>query len=131
MNKLITSLICTAALSITLLGTGYTAEAAGVDGVGDTTRNTGTIRNDANRLHPNGSMINGTTGTGRSNSNILDNNVRTEDNHRVAPLSTTNQNGTYRATSTTSTGNGSNWGWLGLIGLLGLAGMRNRTGERN
>ncbi|MNP75988.1 hypothetical protein D3C76_1731460 [compost metagenome] len=82
-------------------------------------------------MHPNGSMMNGTTGTNRSNYDMLDNRTRAvEDEHRVAPLSTTNRNGTYRATSTTSSGNGSNWGWLGLIGLLGLAGMRNRSGER-
>lgn len=135
MNKLMTSLISTAAISMTLLGSGYIAEAATTP-VDNTTPGTGTVNYDGNRLHSSNSMMNGTTGTSRNNYTPHNYNpaegVRARDMDRIAPLSTTPP-GTYRATSTTGNGDGSrsNWGWLGLLGLLGLIGMRNRTGERS
>ncbi|UQZ32838.1 hypothetical protein C2I18_04245 [Paenibacillus sp. PK3_47] len=160
MNKLITSLACTTVLSMSLLGVGSAAHAAGTGGgMGSAVPDTGATGMNTERTH----MLNGTgngtgngngTGTGigtrvnnmmdrttgtvnRTTDNILggDRNNRTGDNHGVSPLSNNNNNnnnnGRYRATAANNNNDdGMDWGWLGLIGLLGLAGMRNKSSER-
>jgi MYXO-CTERM domain-containing protein len=155
LNKLITSLACGTVLSMSLLGAGNAANAAGTGGgmgsaipdTGATGTRTERIREtngtgshmmngtDTRMMNQQGNtMMNQTTGTMRKGETILKDAVRTGENNTVSPLSTT-PTGRYRATSTTTNNtdndNGSNWGWLGLIGLLGLAGMRSRSGERD
>lgn len=147
MNKLITSLACITMLSMSLMGAGHAAHAAGTGGgmgtaipdTGATGTRTERIRETngtgSNMMNQQGNtMMNQTTGTVRKGETMLKDAVGNGDNSTVSPLSNTTPTGRYRATSTTATtgnGNGSNWGWLGLIGLLGLAGMRSRSGERD
>ncbi|WNS43888.1 WGxxGxxG family protein [Paenibacillus sp. MMS20-IR301] len=144
MNKLITSLACGTVLSVSLLGAGYTASAAGTMGMDGRVPSTNSTTTDS-RMSNMGSMdgrstqmmnsrgntmMNQTTGTMHRNETIMKDKIRTGDNSSVSPLSNSTPTGVYRAQSTTN-GNGSGWGWLGLLGLLGLAGMRNRSGERH
>lgn len=146
MNKLITSLACGTVLSVSLLGAGYTASAAGTTGMGGTApviNSTTTDNRMGNMDNMDGintrdrmmnsrgnTMMNQTTGTMHRNETIMKDKIRTGDNSSVSPLSNSTPTGIYRAQSTTA-GNGSGWGWLGLLGLLGLVGMRSRSGERH
>ncbi|CAH1195799.1 hypothetical protein PAECIP111892_02107 [Paenibacillus auburnensis] len=148
MNKLITSLACGTVLSLSLLGSGYAANAAGTGGGMSTTipdtGTTGTRTEGIREMNGTGThlmnqgnnMMNQTTGSMRKGENMVRDAVTPGDNNRVSPLNNTTQTGRYRATSTTTNANNnddndSNWGWLGLVGLLGLAGMRSRSTERD
>ncbi|WP_052092246.1 WGxxGxxG family protein [Paenibacillus sp. FSL H7-0357] len=157
MKKLITSLACGTVLSISLLGAGNAANAAGTAGMGSAVPDTGmnglktenrtenrtgnTMGNMGTRTgapmlnQEDNTLMNRTTGTTHRNDSIMNDRIRTGTNDTLTQYPDTSRGTKYRATSTTTAattnGRGSNWGWLGLLGLLGLAGMRSRSGERD